>query len=150
MYITSAIIILLIWKQNIADFPHIMKNLPPTTKNMIHQTTYMVSGERIFEIPLRFLGHFYNHASNDVFFFYSKFENQEAWYWQPPLEKIVLLTLLSFLINECSMNFVIVQGIVMKASRKLYEGFTVKLHLIFVYKSASDKVYTFVKVSVFT
>ena len=32
MYITSSINILVIWKQNMVHFPHIIKNVTPTTK----------------------------------------------------------------------------------------------------------------------
>ena len=64
----------------------------------------MVSSGRNFVIPLRFLGHFYNQVSNDVFLAHWTFADEGRYFDYIVVEKMAILLRFCFEFNECSMN----------------------------------------------
>ena len=85
----------------------------------------MVSGKRNFEIPMRFLGHFYNQVSNDVVLAHWSFADEGRHFGYIMVEKIAILLWFRFEFNECSMNVLKLQRTNLKPSMNLYEGFIV-------------------------
>ena len=109
----------------------------------------MVSGKRNFEIPMRFLGHFYNQVSNDVFLSHWTFGDEGRYFGYILAEKMAILLWFCFEFNECSMNGLKLQRTNLKPSMNRYEGFIVSVNFLLRLESDRDKMYEFLYVVTF-